>query len=214
MRKFALALTAVMAAIAALWLVFAAAFPYFYAESGSSSYARVHAGEAAAQFLGAAVLLWIAWYCIRHSLSGRTWLVIAGLLVAGTILQRVVDDGRAPNGVQPAGANWYVAVVHQPAEIDTVYYRLYDKNGAHYRLIDDLVAEYHFVAPDCLTFRGLKVVHRPMYAMCGHRSPAGTHDTTTAESTLLAKARTQPAFRDDWQSVVQQQDFPAAQKLP
>ena len=70
--RFALAVAAVMMAIAALWLVFAAALPYFYAESGSSRYARAHLGDEIAQIAGACLLFWIAWYCIRRSLSGRT----------------------------------------------------------------------------------------------------------------------------------------------
>jgi hypothetical protein len=193
---------------AALWLVFAAAFPYFFAESGSSGYARSRWGVAITQILGAAVLLWIASYCIRHSLSARMWLVIAALFVAAMIVQSIVAYRQAPAGLQPAGARWYVTVVRQPTDIDTVHYHLYYKNGGHYELIDDLVSEYHFVSPDCLTFRGLKVGGRPIYAMCGYRSPAGASDTSTAESTLLAKARTQPAFREDWKSVVQQQEIP------
>ena len=122
--------------MAALWLVIAAAFPYFYGEVGASRYAREHRGEAIAEVLGAIVLLGIA------------------------------------------------------------------------------VSEYHFVPPDCLAFRGLKVVHRPKYVMCGYRSPAGSYDTSTADTTLLAKARAQPPFRDDWESVVQQQGFPPTSNLP
>lgn len=210
MKKSALVVVALIAVSAALWLLFAATFPYFFAESGSSSYARSHRGEAIVEVLGAALLLWIASYCIRHSLPGRIWLVIAALLVAAMIVQSVIAYRQAPVGAQPAGARWYVAAVHQPGETDTVYYRLYYKNGGHYQLIDDLVGGYHFVAPDCLTFRGLAAVGRPMYAMCGYRSPAGTYDTSTAESRLLAKARTQPAFREDWESIVQQEDIPPA----
>jgi hypothetical protein len=116
--------------------------------------------------------------------------------------------------VQQAGSNWYVTVVHEPAEIDTVYYHLYYKSGAHYQTVHDLVGEFHFVPPDCLTFRGLKVVHRPKYVMCGYRSPTGSYDTSTAEATLLAKARAQPPFRNDWESVVQQQGFTPTSNLP
>ncbi len=130
MRKIALAAVAVVAVIAALWLLAYAAFPYFYGESGSASYARAHRGEAIVQILGAAVLLWIAWYCVRHSLSGRTWLSLAGLLVAAAIVQGIVEHRRVPDGVQPTGGSWYVAVVHQPNDIDTVYYRLYYKRRA------------------------------------------------------------------------------------
>src|SRR4051812_23311562 len=108
MKKIILAFAALGAAIGALVLVLSAAFPYIYAESGSATYAREHRGEAIVQMLGAAMLLWIAWYCIRRSLSTRTWLVIAGLLVAAAIVQRVVEDRRVPDGVRPAGGNWYV----------------------------------------------------------------------------------------------------------
>lgn len=214
MKKIALALIAVVAVMAAFWLIIAAAFPYFYGEVGASRYAREHRGEAIAEVLGAIVLLGIAWYGIRHSLSGRTWGGIVALLVAVAIGRSVVSSRRVPEGVQPAGANWFVVVTHQPEEIDTVYYQLYYKNGAHYQTIHELVSEYRFVPPDCLAFRGLKVVHRPKYVMCGYRSPAGSYDTSTADATLLAKARAQPPFRDDWESVVQQQGFAPTTNLP
>src|SRR5690348_678209 len=99
MKKIAVALVAVVAIIGALFLLLNAAFPYIYAESGSARYAREHQGEAMAEILGAAVLCWLAWYCIRHSLSGRTWIAIAGILTAVAIVQGVTAYYRAPEGV-------------------------------------------------------------------------------------------------------------------
>jgi len=61
-------------------------------------------------------------------------------------------------------------------------------------VIDDLATEYRFVAPDCVTWRGLQVLRRPMSAMCGQRRPFETFDTTTTESELLRNARSQPSF--------------------
>src|SRR5882672_4843934 len=125
MKKIALALIAVVAVLAAMWLVLAAAFPYFYGEVGAARYAREHRGEAVAEILGACVLAGIAWYCIRHSLPGRVWGGIVALLVAVAVGRSIIGYRGVPEGVQPAGGNWYVTVVHQPAEIDTVYHHLY-----------------------------------------------------------------------------------------
>jgi hypothetical protein len=212
MKKIVLALLAVAAVIGALWLLLWAAFPYFYGEVGASRYAQEHRGEAILQVLGAAALLGVAWSCIRHSLAGRTWLMIAGLLVAAGVGRSALRYRQAPEGVEPAGGKWYVVVHHEPAEIDTVYYNLYYKNGAHYQPIHDLVSEYRFVPADCLIFRGLKVSHRPLYVMCGYRSPAGSYDTSTGVATLLALARAQPAFQEGWESIVQQQGFSSTGK--
>ena len=214
MKKIVLALGAAAAAVGALLLVVVAAFPYVYGESGSARYAREHRLEAGGELLGAAVLLWIGWYCVRHSLSMRSWAVIAGLLLFVGILHSVAEDRRVPAGAYSAGGNWYVVATHEPAEIDTVRYRLFYKKGWHYQPVDDLISEYHFVPPDCLTFRGLKVSHRPKYAMCGYRSPAGTYDTTVADDMLLGKARGQKGYRADWESIVQQQDFRPASARP
>ena len=206
-KKIVLALVAVAAMLGALLLLFYAAFPYLYAESGSARYAREHVFETFAALLGAVVLLGVAWYCIRHSLPGRVWLAIAGLVAVAAILQSAARYRRKPDGSRPIGGNWYVTVTHTPNEIDTVYYGLYYKNGAHYQEIHDLVSGYRFVAPDCLVFRGLIVVGHPVYAMCGFRSPAGSHDTTATEEALLARARAQPKYQDGWESIVQQQNF-------
>jgi hypothetical protein len=209
MKKVALALVAVIAVAAALLLVLWAAFPYIYGESGAARYAYEHRGEAIVQLLGAAVLLGVAWYCIRHSLAGRTWLVIGGVVVAVVAADFLMSYVRVPAGAWPVGSNWYVTVTHQPREIDSVYYSLYYKRRGHYQSIASLVSEYSFVAPDCLMFRGLKVSRRPKYAMCGYRLPAGSYDTTRTDAALLSKARTQPAYSDNWESIIQQQDFPA-----
>jgi len=206
-KKMALAVGAAAAGVGALLLVFFAAFPYVYGESGSARYAREHRPEAIAEVLGAGVLLWIAWYCVRHSLSGRTWLAIAGALAFVATLRGIAENRRVPGGAYSVGGDWYVVARHEPREIDTVRYRLFYKRRGHYQLVDDFATEYQFVPPDCITFRGLKVSHRPKYAMCGYRSPAGTYDTLVADETLLSKARGQNAFRADWESIVQQQSF-------
>ena len=193
-KKAVLALVAAGAVVGALVLVFFAAFPYLYAESGSARYAREHRGEALLQLVAAAVLSWIAWRCIRGSFSTRTWMKIIGVLVVTSSLGSLTTYTQRPANARPIGGNWHVVVRPQPGEIDTLFYNLYYKRGPRYQRVADLVAEYRFVPPDCVTYRGLKVVGRPMHAMCGHRVPFETYDTTTAESELLAKARTQPPF--------------------
>ena len=206
-KRIAFALAAAAAVGGALLLVFFAAFPYFYAESGSARYAREHRFEAAVAWMGAAVLLWVAWYCVQRSFSGRSWLVVVAALVFFGILSRTAQYRRFPTGASPVGGGWFVVAEHEPAEIDTVRYELFYKNAGHYQSIHELISEYHFVPPDCITFRGLRVSHRPKYAMCGYRSPAGSYDTTIADETLLSQARGQKGYRRDWESIVQQQSF-------
>jgi hypothetical protein len=82
-----------------------------------------------------------------------------------------------------------------------VYFGLYYERRGRFERIEDLVGEYRFVPPDCLLYRGLKVVGRPAYAMCGYRSPVETYDTLMEESELLSRARTRPKFRRDWRVV-------------
>lgn len=213
-NKIPLALGAAAAAVGALWLALLAFFPYFYAESGSGRYAREHRFEGFAALVGAAALLWFAWYCVRRSFSAGTWLAIVGVLAYFGILRGFANYRRVPGGAYPVGGAWYVVATHEPAEIDTVRYRLFYKKSGHYQPVDDLISEYHFVPPDCITFRGLRVSHRPRYAMCGYRSPAGTYDTTVADETLIGRARGQQAFRHDWESIVQQQGFRPASVRP
>src|SRR5262249_27350783 len=74
--QLALALGAAAAVFGALALVLVAAFPYIYAESGSGRYAREHRAEAIGALVAAAVLLWVAWQCMRRSLPARTWAMI------------------------------------------------------------------------------------------------------------------------------------------
>lgn len=198
--KIVLAVGGSAAVIGALVLIFIAAFPYVYAESGSARYVRDHRGEAILQAIAAGALLVVAWRCIRYSLSGRTWMIIAGLLVAVALIRSVSDNTRTPDGVQPVGGGWHVVVVPQPGEIDTVLYHLYYKRGSRYQSIEDLAGEYRLVPPDCITYRGLKVVGRPMYAMCGYRAPVERYDTTANESELLDSARVRPTFRTDWRT--------------
>ena len=191
-KKILLALVAAAAVTGALVLVFLATFTM--GESGAGSYARAHRGESMLQLAGALVLFWVAWRCIKASFSSGTWKKVGVILVATIASCRVMDYTKRPANVRPIGSKWHVVMTRQPSEIDTVYYRLYYKRGLHYQSIDDLVSEYRLVPPDCVTYRGLKVVRRPMSAMCGYRVPFETWDTTTTEADLLAKARTQPRY--------------------
>jgi hypothetical protein len=189
-----LALVAAGAVIGALVLILFAAFPYIYAESGSARYAREHRGEAVLQVLAAASLCWVAWRCIRGSFSTRAWMQVVAILVAISSFSSLTKYTKRPANARPIGSNWQVVAVPNPGEADTIYYRLYYKRGPRYQPVQSLVGEYRFVPPDCVTYRGLKAVGRPMHAMCGHRVPVETWDTTTAESELLRRARTQPPF--------------------
>ena len=198
-KKIAFAVAGAAAVMGALVFLFFAAFPYFYAESGSARYARDHRGEAMLQVIAAGLLLGLAWLFIRHSFSGRTWMIIVGVLIALGVVRCGASYTRIPQSLQAVGGNWHVVVTHEPEEIDTVRYHVYFRRGAHYQSIEDLAGEYHFVRPDCLTYRGLKVVGRPMYAMCGYRMPVESYDTTVSEADLLARARARPKYRTDWQ---------------
>lgn len=193
-KKAVLALIAAGAVVGALVLVFIAAFPYIYAESGSARYARDHRGEAMLQILAAAALCWIAWRCIRASFSTGTWMKVVAILVVTISLSSLTKYARRPANVRPIGGNFHVVTVPQPGEIDTVFYSLYYKLGPRYQPVQELVGEYRFVPPDCVMYRGLKVSGRPMHAMCGHRVPVESYDTTTAESDLLSKARAQRPY--------------------
>jgi len=94
-------------------------FPYFVVCILAASAANT---RGTGFYVGACVLAGIAWYCIRHSLPGRVWGGIVALLVAVAVGRSITGYRGVPEGVQPAGGNWYVTVVHQPAEIDTVYH--------------------------------------------------------------------------------------------
>ena len=193
-KNLLLALVAAGAVVSALGLILAAAFPYIYAESGSARYAREHRGEAILQMIAAVVLLLIAWRCISSSLSNRTWLRISGILCAVFSLVSLTSYTRRPSGIRAIGGGFHVTVSQHPGEPDTVLYRLYHRSGPRYQPVQDLVSAYRYVAPDCVLFRGLRVMGRPMSAVCGHRVPVESYDTTIAESALLAKARQQKSF--------------------
>ena len=198
LRKTALAVAAAVAVCAAIVLLFFAAFPYVFAESGSQSYARAHRGEAFAQVVAAVALLWVAWWCARRSLSLRSWAVLVVLLIVAGAFASHRAARAVPAGLQPIGGGWHVTTEHRPAEIDTVMYSLYHERNGRYESIESQVSEYRFVPPDCVLFRGLIVVGRPMYAMCGYRIPVETFDTATTEADLLAEARNRPGYRSDW----------------
>jgi hypothetical protein len=199
--RIALTVIGVAAGAAALYLAFLAVFPYVFAESGSARYAREHRGEAALQLLAMVALLWVVFECLRRAYTPRALGIIALALVAFFALRSFAAGSKRPPNLQPIGGAWHAVKVPTPDEADTVYFNLYYERRGRFERIDDLVAEYRFVPPDCLLYRGLKVVGRPAYAMCGYRSPVKTDDTLTAQSDLLARARTRPTFRRDWSVV-------------
>jgi hypothetical protein len=199
--RIALTVTGMAAGAVALYLAFLAAFPYVFAESGSARYAREHRGEAVLQLLAAAVLLWVVFECLRRAYSLRTLAIIALALVAFSAMRSFAAGSKRPPNLQPVGGAWHAIRVPRPDEADTVYFNLYYERRGRFERIEDLVAEYRFVPPDCLLYRGLKVVGHPAYAMCGYRSPVEPYDTLTEESELLSRARTRPTFRRDWRVV-------------
>ena len=197
-RKVVFAIAGVVAVIAALGLLFFASFPYWFAESGSARYARTHRGEAIVQTLSAVALLWIAWQCFKRSVGWRGVLAGIGVLVVMGFVASLRNSYEVPANIRPIAGDFHAVTTYTPGEIDTVMYDLYYKRGARYERIESMAGEYRFVEPDCLWYRGLKVVDRPIYAMCGYRIPIESHDTLVAESEILGRARAQPAYRDDW----------------
>lgn len=191
-------LLGVLAAGAAFVLLFLASFPYWFAESGSASYARAHRGEAVLQVVGATGFLWVAWQCFRRSFRPAIWMALGALVLAAAGLRGLMESRRPPAGVRPAGGEFHLVTVPKPGEIDTVYHELYYKQGSRYESVESMAIEPRFVPPDCMLYRGLEVVGHPMYAMCGYRIPVETYDTLTEESELLRMARGQPRFRVDW----------------
>lgn len=191
-------LLGLLAAGVALVLLFFASFPYWFAESGSASYARAHRGEALLQLVGATGFLWVAWQCFRRSFRPTIWMAIGALVLAAAGLRGMRESRRPPPGVRPAGGDFHMVTVPKPGEIDTVYYELYYKKGLRYESIESMAVEPRFVPPDCMLYRGLLVVGHPMYAMCGYRIPVETYDTLTEDSELLRMARAKPRFRRDW----------------
>jgi len=194
LRKMSFALMGAIAIGGALALILLALFPYFYAESGSARYAREHQGEAALQLLGAAVLLFVAWQFIKRSFTARTWLIIVAILMAIGIHRYILGYVRVPAGVQPAGGNFHLVTLRNPDYIDTVHYDVYYKHGVHYQRVADLAVDPRFVAPDCLVWRGLIAVGRPVDAMCGYRKPVESYDTTLTEQELLRRARSSASY--------------------
>ena len=147
------------------------------------------------------VLLFIAWQCMRRSFLLRTWGIIGALVVAAVCLSSANSYFKTPDNVRPIGDNWYVTKTMAPGEIDTVYYGLYYKHRGHFETIEDLVADYRFVPPDCLMYHGLKVSGRPLYVMCSYRSPIESDDSSLTDSQLLAKARSRPPYEYGWRTI-------------
>lgn len=197
-RQLGWGLLGLLAAGGAFALLFIASFPYWFAESGSASYARAHRLEAIVQVGFAIGLLWVAWHCFRRSFRPTIWLGIGALILAAAGLRGFKESRRPPAGARPAGGDFHFVTVPRPGEIDTVYYELYYKQGSRYQSIESMAVEPRFVPPDCMLYRGLVVIGHPMYAMCGYRSPVETYDTLTEESELLRQARSNPRFRVDW----------------
>ena len=199
-RRIAFALAALGAIAGALALVLDATFPYWFAESGSASYAREHRVEAVLALLGALALAWVAWQCIRRSFALRWWGTSVAVIVLMGLILSAIEDRKAPERAMPIGGNWHVVSTSEPQESWRVRHHLYYKQGSRYESIEDLAAEYRFVPPDCLTFRPLTVEVR--YAMCGFRSPASTsEDASMTDAELLERAAARPAYRHDWRSI-------------
>jgi hypothetical protein len=121
--------------------------------------------------------------------------IIAVALVAFFALRSFAAGAKRPRNPQPIGGAWHAVKVSTPDEAYTVYFNLYYERMGRFERIEDLVAEYRFVQPDCLLFG------HPAYAMCGYRSPVETYDTLTEQSELLSRARSQPKCRRDWRVV-------------
>ena len=82
---------------------------------------------------------------------------------------------------------------------DPPHYSLYVKRMGGYAFVEDFVAEYRVVAPDCIVFSGRSYIYGGVLAMCGDRMPF-RGDTLTPEAELLQQARARPKFRRDWQA--------------
>jgi hypothetical protein len=197
-RKIGFAVAAFVAIAGALALVLYAAFPYLYAESGSAGYAREHRGEALLALLGALVLSWTAWQCIRRSFALRWWGALVGVIVVTGWIRSTAEEQRPPEGASPVGGNWHVVSTDEPREFWKVRHHLYYKHASRYESIEDLAAEYVFVEPDCVIYRPITL--EITYAMCGFRSPASNRgNTSMTESELLERASARPPYRRDWQ---------------
>ena len=198
-RRIAFGVAALAAIAGAFALVFSATFPYWFAESGSARYAREHRVETLLGLLGALVLAWVAWQCIRRSFALRWWTTAAALILFISAGRSMVEDRTTPEGAEPAGGNWYVVTTEEPKEFWKVRYHLYYKQGSRYESIEDLAAEYEFFEPDCVIYRPITLEIR--YAMCGFRSPAANRDDLSmTDSELLERAAARPEYRRDWQS--------------
>ena len=119
---------------------------------------------------------------------------VSAVIVVTLFLTSLTSYTRRPVNLRPVGGRWYAVASSNPGSSDSITYRLFYKFGPRYQAVDDLVAEHRFVPPDCVSYRGLKVVGHPLRAMCGHRVPFESYDTTLTEAELLDKARSQPAL--------------------
>jgi len=198
-RKSGYAVVAIIALGVALVLIFYAAFPYIYAESGSASYARAHRGEASLALLGAIALSVVAWLCVRRSFALRWWAAAVAIMVVTASVRSMMESRREPEGAQPVGGNWYAVSIDEPRETWKVHHRLFYKHGSKYESIEDLAAEYEFFPPDCVIYRPITFDFK--YAMCGYRSPASSRDNPSMDdAALLERAAGRPPYEHDWQS--------------
>ena len=198
-RKIAFAIAALVAGGAAVLLISYATFPYRYAESGSARYAREHRLESILLLLGAFALGWVAWQCIRRSFGLRWWGVAAAAVILIAAVGAFMEDRTMPDGARPIGGNWHVVSRSVAGGFESVYHHLYYKHGLRYESIEDLAAEYRFVAPDCVIYR--PTTFDTSYAMCGFRSPASNDaDPSMTDSELIELATARPEYRRDWQS--------------
>ncbi|HEX6163500.1 MAG TPA: hypothetical protein VFZ31_09050 [Vicinamibacterales bacterium] len=198
-RKIAFAIAALVAGGAAVLLISYATFPYWYAEPGSARYAREHRLESFVLLLGALALAWGAWQCIRRSFGLRWWGIAAGALILFASAGAFMEDRTMPDGALPIGGNWHVVSRSAEGGFESVYHHLYYKQGLRYESIEDLAAEYRFVAPDCVIYR--PTTFDTSYAMCGFRSPASNEpDPSMTDAELIALATARPKYRRDWRS--------------
>jgi hypothetical protein len=197
-KRFASGVVGLAALAGAVVLLLVATFPYWYAESGSATYAREHQGQAILMTIGAAALLWVAWQFLRRAMGWKPWLGVVTVVVVIAAAKAYESSTTIPPGIRPVGGPYYVSSQQGPVEADNPIYSIYYKNGRRYWSIESQVADFRFVGPDCIYYHELHVVGYPAAAMCGFRIPATTRDTSVTDAQLLSQAKTQSRYRADW----------------
>jgi hypothetical protein len=197
-RKIAWGVAGLAAAAAGVGLLAFSLLPYMMGESGQQTYIAEHQAEIVLGALVGLGLIGVAIYCFKHAMGWKAWAVIVGVAAMIAVARSYSARITVPPGVQPVGNNFYVSSTLRPNEADTVMYHVYYRNGKTYEDIESQVSEYRLAGSDCLVFRGLSVVGRPLYAMCEYRIPVETYDTLMAMPELLQRARAGKRYRDDW----------------